>query len=367
MRPMLSILLVFLAPIICSADESTFSRSIPSQNGFAVDYGKHGPGDVLTLLVSPDAGCQISQAVLNPTPLGWKPGFVLVLSPTAAGTHTGKFGGTYGCTAGVGTPPEWSGTARVDACAERKSKFPATISINASSKQAAWLKTIEKWLQKLPLVKKASAAISITGSQADGTECCPGRSDRTDFVDYSGAGKGAITLVVHGGPPALDLPRLQVPIPGTDYAIAFVANVDVGVNGGGVVAITSTLTGRVGECSCATLTGSGSAQPQIVAQAKGAAGAELVDRATGEVLDSSAGLDINVSITASMSVNVDVMSQTGKSCEAETITACVTWPNLVFKFSVGAFGFLNINLPPYDLTEEIYSALGVKKTSCWPE
>lgn len=366
MKRLIALILLAVASTTASAVD-TITRHIPSENGFAVDFGKHGPGDVLTLLVVPDPGCQITQMVLNPTPLGWKPGFTLVLGPDAAGTHTGQFGGTYGCGSGQGQQPIWNGSATVDACAERKSDFPIALSLGVNSKELGWLKTLEKWLQKLPLVQKANAALSLTGTQATGTECCPGSSDRTDFVDYKADGKGTITLIVHGGPPKLGLPRLEAPIPFTDYAVALVANVDVGLNGGGTVALGSSLTGFFGECNCATLTGTGSAQPEIVAGAKGKSGAELIQRSTGEVLDEETGLDINATITASMKLSVDVITKIGKTCAGDDIRACVTWPSLVFKFTFKAFGYVNINLPSVDLTAPVYSALGIKQTICYPE
>ena len=344
------------------------SRNIPSQNGFAVDFGKHGPGDVLTLTVKPDAGCQITQSVLNPSPLGWKPGFSLALGPTAAGVHTGTFGGSYGCGsgAGAGAPPEWKGTADVDACAEKKTNTPIPIQYDIADKNLSWLKKLETLIKKISLVKEATVSATVTGQSNAGTECCGSSAKRTDYVDYTAGGEAALTVILHGGPPALKLPRAAIPIPYSDLALGIAAVLDVGVNGGGTVAIGLSVTGRLGECSCVTITGSGSGQPQFIAGAKGKAGLELVQRSSGDTIDDLTAAELTATVESSMKFILSATTKIGKECaEDPAYQLCITWPSLIFKFQIGVFGF---SIPyEVDVTSFFYEAINVKNPTCFPE
>lgn len=351
-------LLVLAASCGFSADDpASFTRLIPSQNGFAVDYGKHGPGDVLTLTVNPDPGCTITQKVKNPTPLGWVAGFTLTIPDNAAGVHTGTFGGTYACGDGSGVPPEWNGSATVDACKEIKETTGIPFTIGLDDK-FAWLKDIQKAIEKIPIVRKAAVSLSFNASKSIGSECCEGRSDRTDFAEFDGSGTGEIDVILGWGVPKIGLPTYKIPMFGTDYNMVIAANMEFGLNGGGKATVNAGVGGRLGECSCTKYTGGFNVVPTFRFVAQGQAGLKFLHKNTGEVRNSFDAID--VSAVASLQTTIDASGTyyDGKNCPKREGRATIAYPQFVISASANVIWLVSVDWE-WDVTATIYEALGV--------
>ena len=87
-------------------------------------------------------------------------GFTLTIPDNAAGVHVGTFGGTYSCTSGTGTePPQWNGSAKVDACGEKISETNIPFTIDLDGDEFKWIKAAMQLVEKIPLVKKADASL----------------------------------------------------------------------------------------------------------------------------------------------------------------------------------------------------------------
>ena len=65
-----ALLSAFAGAYAADANPFKITEHIPSQNGFMAEFGKHKPGDVLTLDVEPDQGCTITKRVVNPGTTG---------------------------------------------------------------------------------------------------------------------------------------------------------------------------------------------------------------------------------------------------------------------------------------------------------
>jgi hypothetical protein len=343
---------------------ATFTEFIPSQNGFQVDYGKHSPGDVLTLDVQPDPGCTIlSKRVINPTPLGWVVGFTLTIPDNAAGVHVGTFGGEYACGSsggsgggGASKPPEWNGSAKVNVCAEQLDETDIPFTIDLDDDQFKWLKSVASAAKKIPFVRKADASLSISAKKGIGSECCEGNSDRTDFVELTGAGDGSIDLVLAWGLPHLALPELRIPLPG-GRGLRVRAVLDVAISGGGSVTIGASVTGRLGECSCVEYAATISGRPELKAGASGFAGLEFLNR-RNKVTRSFTGIDIEGSLTTGLTLAGEGKVYQGQNCPESEQHATLTLPDLVLVLRLNLLELVNFNFK-HDFSEAVYSALGV--------
>jgi hypothetical protein len=93
------------------------SKSIPSDDGFAHDFGKQAAGALLAINVSADAGYTIwNNHVRNPGESGWHGGPRFTYSvPPEFTSNNGLFRGNYGRPGGTGTAPEWNGSAKAAA------------------------------------------------------------------------------------------------------------------------------------------------------------------------------------------------------------------------------------------------------------
>jgi hypothetical protein len=364
-------LLILAASCGFSADDpASFTRLIPSQNGFAVDYGKHGPGDVLTLTVNPDPGCTITQKVKNPTPLGWVAGFTLTIPDNAAGVHTGTFGGTYACGNGSGpgpsVPPEWNGSATVDACKEviKSRDIPVVLTLDD---KFAWLKDIQTVIQRIPIVKRASVELSFGATKAIGSECCKGRSDRTDFAEFEGTGEGEIDVILAWGVPRIGLPTWKIPIPTLDYNAVVAAAMEFGLNGGGKAAIKAGVGGRLGECSCTKYSGSFTVTPVFRFVAEGLAGVNILHKNTSEVRWSFEALEINGEASLQTTIQAEGAYYDGTNCPEASGRATISYPQFVVSLGIHAFWIVDIDWEE-DLTSYVYDALGVTDpvVQIWP-
>jgi len=118
--PGLAILVMMGAPT-ARADLSR-SVSIPSQNGFVVDYGEVEPESLLVLSVGADPGCEILSGSARGG--GWSGGptrFTNFIPPDARGARNGMMMGTFRCeseggagpvaVAGPSRPERWHGRA----------------------------------------------------------------------------------------------------------------------------------------------------------------------------------------------------------------------------------------------------------------
>lgn len=115
-RMLLSAALVAVAAVPVAGAETT--KSIPSQNGFAQDFGKVVAGDFLAVNVQPDSGYSIwNNIVRNPRESGWQGGPRYTFTVPADFTgNLGLFQGNYGRPGGGGgTSPQWSGSAKAAA------------------------------------------------------------------------------------------------------------------------------------------------------------------------------------------------------------------------------------------------------------
>lgn len=237
----------------------------------------------------------------------------------------------------------------------------STFSWGTDEPRFAFLKKIQKLLEKIPLVKTVEFEASVGGAIKIGEECCEGAKKPSPYTEYTGSGEASFTIDIIGLGAKITLSP-HIPIPFTGIELAGELHAEASISGGGTLAATVDVTGRDGDCGCLSISGTGSVSPAVTATlgGNGFLGYFSSTGPHGFTAELSGEASVNVAVTVTGGANF------GKSCEDDpALKVCFQWPVFTFNITVDVpIPFV----PTVDYTFEwdIVASLGFESENCFP-
>lgn len=231
-----------------------------------------------------------------------------------------------------------------------------------------WLKKLEGFLNKLPIVKKAEVSASVAISATKGEECCPGATVPTKYEEPSGTGSLSADVQFVGAGGKIN-PFVEVPI-WFGYSLMVEVKAEASISGGGSLSGDIEVGGRDGECSCMWVSAGAALSANITATIEGRAFVAIFDEdePLEPVRQVSAGAKAEGKVEASLSVP-QYKRYIGKSCpddSDEGLKLCWQLPEFTFTIEIE----LPLGLPDYsyEFNWDIFKSLGMEESSgCYPK
>lgn len=252
-----------------------------------------------------------------------------------------------------------------DKCVASPATQSAGLNWSTDDPKLSFLKKLQEYLEKIPLVKTVKFSGAVTGSIKFGEECCPGAKVPSKYTEYNGKGSASFALDFLGVGFHIS-PAIIIPIPYTGYDLIGELQAEAGVSGGGTLGASISAAGKDGDCDCFTITIEGAASPQVTGTVKGAAAVGYMD---GDGVMHAIVLDVGATAGVTMTISLPKykIPISGALCpKAGTPQICFKWPT--FKFTT----VLKIPIPlvpdvNYTFELDLLPLFGLPKESCIPK